>query len=286
MWIEELYTPNGSGCLCGGADCHAKDTYKHFLSGDTVIGSYTYSKIYKTGGRVAFMYSMPICPPNVTYSPVWTYYSNIYSGALRQDTTTKEIFYRINNTDELLYDFDIQLGDTLTQMPYLRGEETYVSMIDSVWTNNQYRKRFWLSTVWGMQQNHVALIEGIGSTYGLLSSLTEPFEDTYVLKCAEDNGTNVYQNPNYTCDVPNGITELSSLSFEISPNPSDGIFYIQGAEKLSGIDVTDMTGRKILSLRGPDVTGKIDLSKNSIGIYLIRAEDREGRTAMSKLMLE
>ena len=67
----------------------------------------------------------------------------------------------------------------------------YVSSIDSILIGNNYHRRFHLSQM-GTSFSHVAIIEGIGSEYGLLFPLMPPFEFFNTLVCVTINSIPVY----------------------------------------------------------------------------------------------
>jgi hypothetical protein len=148
---------------------------KFFYSGDTVIATFTYKRVLTTGYRYYLIPSNGCC-----------YYYNQPHGFIRQDSTQKKIYY-FDSKDTLLYDFDLKVGDTLpptyTNNPSIGN---YVSSIDSILIGSTYRKQFHISVLGStsvVDSNYVQLIEGIGSTFGLLWPLDPPFEAGSVLKC-------------------------------------------------------------------------------------------------------
>ena len=74
-----------------------------FINGDKIIGTHTYHKIYTTGQHTNW------CP---SYSG---YYYNACNCALRQDSLQKKVFQYSStySKDTLLYDFNLNVGDTL-----------------------------------------------------------------------------------------------------------------------------------------------------------------------------
>jgi len=88
------------------------EIYKYFIDGDTVIGSTTYYKIYKTG---------------TSYFDVPFYYEHVYAGALR-DADNKFFLVKKDAQEEvLLYDFNATIDDTI-QVPY---EDMFVEKVVS-----------------------------------------------------------------------------------------------------------------------------------------------------------
>lgn len=109
-------------------------SFYYALTGDTVIGSFTYHKINN--------------------SPV----------AIREDTASKKVFVinYCSSSDTLLYDFSLNVGDTLKQCA-ISGGTLIVTSIDSILVGSSYRKQFNVSGGYPF-----SIIEGIGSTGGLL----------------------------------------------------------------------------------------------------------------------
>lgn len=82
--------------------CFIFDDYNLFISGDTIVGTNTYHKLYRNGHKWSN------CPP-----PRFYYY-NEYFGAFRQDAENKKVYLLGNNElDTLAYDFNLNAGDTL-----------------------------------------------------------------------------------------------------------------------------------------------------------------------------
>ncbi|MEI6123534.1 MAG: T9SS type A sorting domain-containing protein [Bacteroidota bacterium] len=189
-------------------------------------------------------------------------YFNYYLGAFREDTTDRKVFFlppdSISGT--LLYDFDLNLGDTLP-ITYTNNDHNdinepvtnIVTSVDSVLIGNEYHKRFEISAYnWGGNfAPYVSLIEGIGSTFGFLGWLRPdpevPIGST--LLCFKLNGLTVFPDSNYQCDIVSSINESikSEPIVQIFPNPfnlttkiSFNITY-----KTVDIELTDIQGKLI-----------------------------------------
>jgi hypothetical protein len=74
-----------------------------------------------------------------------------------------------------------------------------------------------------------------------------------------------------------GIGETFGSSLRVWPNPSSGIFRIEGLHGAEMVEVMDATGRTISrrSTNGPDALS-IDLSEQPDGLYLLRLTGRDG----------
>lgn len=143
----------------------AVDYYRnYFILGDTLFNGYAYKKLYMkwvVGG---------------IYQSVWPY----TTGFLRQDG--KKIYMNYYpNTDTLLYDYDLQLGQKLPKSFIVTNQTSYVSNIDSILVNGNYRRIFTLdSTVMGYDW----IIEGAGHKWGLFTPIDHGwFDYTCAFSC-------------------------------------------------------------------------------------------------------
>ncbi len=186
--------------------CFVTDNYCLFINGDTIINAMTYHKIFQSG------YISASCPP-----PGYNYYNN-YEGAIRQDVLLKKVFFILpsNANEELLYDFNLGIGDTLQPSINTPPDYNYISSIDSVLVGSQYHKRFLLNN---LNDTNYAIIEGLGSTFGLFHKIVLPFESGSQLNCFNNEG-NIYP-VNSSCLFNIGIFEInkSILNIKIFPNP-------------------------------------------------------------------
>lgn len=117
------------------------------IKGDTVINGLHYSKYYVASGVKSYEIK------SLTR----------LKGAIRNDIPSKKVFLYsfINNTEELLYDFNLQVGDTLFKNNGFKFyhsllDDEFYEKIDTVWVSridsilmphdNQYHKRFHFTT--------------------------------------------------------------------------------------------------------------------------------------------
>ncbi len=193
------------------------------LSGDTVIGSNTYAKVY-------WLYDSTLIHPN-----------SEYFGALREDSN-KHVFIKIKGQQEvLLYDFSVNIGDTIWYtLGACLGSDTIgfdagphnhykvVLGIDSVMIyNNTFRKRISLLS---SNFNTDKWIEGIGSIFwaGLLNPLISNYilnGDGYNFVCFKQDEEVLYLNNPYCnycfCQLVSDIQNIENQVLDVScyPNP-------------------------------------------------------------------
>jgi len=271
FWRENFITGHGQSCCCWGGPCVVIRDYQYFLNGDTLIGTgtYTYKKIFKTGAQLSHISGPPTCPPWCTdYN--WVYYVNEYAGGMRQDTALRKVYYVYPSfsSEELLYDFDLSAGDTLPFSWTNQWFNNYVSSVDSILIGSTYRKRF------NILPAGASLIEGIGSTFGLLYPLVPNFEDINTLVCVIIDSLTVYPDTTSLCPLPTGITELmeEQIFFIISPNPATNELIVESSKyKVQSVEIYDVFGKKVYNSAFLILNSAftIDVSKWNAGVYFV-----------------
>ena len=197
-----------------------------------------------------------------------------YRGALREDIDSKKVYFIPPGatTEQLLYDFNLEVGDSLKG--YLENTPecaNIVSSIDSVLVNNFYHKR------WGFGGS-VSIIEGVGSTFGLINMLNICLTGNPMisLTCMQHNGLTIFPESEIDCQLITNIDKKQMLDYalKIYPNPSDGLFVIESREDVE-IDIIDITGKKIYTkhLFSP-VNHTINNSNVGKGVFIIKASFR------------
>ena len=281
----------------GDVLCNCCNDSETSITGDTLISGFTYHKLK----YAAAYHSMP----NTAYvsggywgcwgGPNSLYYlfhnsSSSYSGAYREDVVGKKVYFVLpgQTTDTLLYDFGLSAGDTLPQS-YISDTTTclnVVSSIDSVLVGSVYHKRFNISNLLDMpsDSNYVSLIEGVGSTTGLLYPLMGQFERRGELNCFSVHDSVLYPAGALCAQYNVGIGELGEMELDVSiaPNPTDGKFQIKTAQEINSIEVLDVFGRRIFySEKNPT---EINISDFNNGIYFIRISDSKGNSVVKKIV--
>jgi hypothetical protein len=277
IWREYSYA---YGYQTSSSSC---SEYQNEIAGDTVVGIYTYHKIWYSGKYYAFSFCHY---PSYMYTP--TYFS-YYNGAYREDTLNRKVFYLAPDSisETLLYDFDLNLGDTLPKTYFNTSNIYYnyyvtniVTSIDSILIDGKYHKRFEISS-WDWStffHPYAYLIEGIGSTFGLLGCLRPdpeiPIGST--LLCFKQNGLTVFPDSTYQCDIISSIKDNEIYKehyIQIFPNPFNLTAEISFLKNYKTIDLTlfDLQGKIIKSKTYKDLN-KINLDRLEIenGIYFLR----------------
>jgi len=190
--------------------------FQYSITGDTLINSNVYKKIFKSYDVVnVTTWDLPTDPPTSTAAH--------YVGALRDDSLLNKTFFVFPNesTDSLLYDYNLSVGDSMKG--FISETPITVSSMDSILINGQYRNR-WFFHQWN---DSTYIIEGIGSLQGLIEPIgwnySVDFTDRYLI-CVKDNSNTIFTsgyNSAWDCNlIYVGLNEINSdNNFNCYPNP-------------------------------------------------------------------
>lgn len=246
----------------------ASEEYSFIISGDTTINSQIYHKL-----------SIPYVSFYTSGTCTQIHYPG-YKGAIRQDVLNKKVFIvpSSSTTEELLYDFNMALGDTVQgYLASYSGSYDTVLLIDSVLVGNDYRKRWYINDWY-----EIYLIEGIGSTYGLLENSPgySTDADYYNLNCYMEQEQTLYPDTNINCQLITSIKDIGTVKDQVKvfPNPSKGSFSVefQQPKDIKFISLEDIVGNKILQ---EEINGqrKVYLDNIPSGTYILSILDKYQR---------
>lgn len=259
-----------------GFPCVLINEYGNFVSGDTVVNSIAYNKISTYSVSRAEWQGPEPQNPNCFNADT----SLSLNCLVRQDG--KKVFVKYGLSEEaLMYDYDLQVNDTLPSTSIHPQTDLVVVGVDSILINGEYRKSFQIE---GSAQ--FTLIEGIGTNFGLLESVLPMLECGYNFFCYWENGIPVYFNGDtQVCNQVVGIQNNPSSDLQLFPNPVEGLFYIDGAKKL--LSIADFSGRNIQQYSSMGLlNGKlqIDFSGMSSGLYFVTFIDTQGNLNTLKVV--
>ena len=255
---------------------------RYGINGDTVIGSNNYKAIYS-------LFDSTLTNP----------YSSYFAAIREQD---KRVYVVINPfPEELLYDFNLLVGDTITHHLSLMHHtiDTFaqvVTQIDSILLlDGTYRKRWTLAPVFDPPHPSMSdiVVEGIGSVHwrGLFNPLYNDAltnGDQYSFECFKQNDTALYVN-NPICNhcFCSFLTDIESpIKLEkiiISPNPFTTITKVNFDKTYPNITLSlyDLQGKLLLQNHYTDCN-LITLHRNQLpnGLYFLKLiiDDKEIET--------
>lgn len=265
------YNSSASQCLYLLAE------FQYIMNGDTIIGSNTYKKIYKTG--VAY--------DQGCYITSWG-----YDGAIREDSN-KHIFLRWTNSDTLLYDFNLNVGDTVKGYLANNCYAIVVDSIDSVLVQTSFRKRFNCSTHnASFCFSNISIIEGIGGTQGLLCPMGGA-ESRFVLDCFALNGQTIYPDTITSCPLivagmQNEIDKICSVNYLYALNFSSIEFNSDNEPFCSytGLIIYNELGQLINQSSNENLFPlRLSSDKLGTGLFFARFTNESGQTTIVKFIL-
>ena len=247
------------------------DIYK--IEGDTLVDGVPYKVMYATRNE------------NLTGWNLW--------GFIRE-TEDGQVFSRRPSTsdEQLLYDFSMEVGDTICMCDY-GYDECCMVVIERGETivNGEPRHQIVLEYPFGNGAGEV-WIEGIGSLYGIIDSgsLFLTGGSTNLLCYYEDDDL-IWQNttPGYNeCYIinpndPQSIEEDETfLSVSVFPNPTSGKVLVEGIEPTE-VQVYNALGQMVKTIKN---SNEINVAGFSEGVYLLRITDVDGRSHTARVMVK
>ena len=246
-----------------------------------ILGVYTWSAPHPTGTfEETYTMGETVTIDDLEFTTISVYNHNSGSvsidGAFRNDGN--QVYYCTWNgssyeDEELLYDYDLEVGD------FFHDDDAHPMQVTEVTTitdeTGTPRKKLTFSFI-GLEDVTEFWIEGIGSSRGFIHvGMYEPKHDSdgemYHLLCYHVNNDVIYVNPEYNeCDLPYAVEDNSTdNNISIYPNPANEVIKILNDNNLNitSIEIIDLTGRTVMSTNKTDA---IDISELSEGQYFVK----------------
>lgn len=242
------------------------ETFIYKFSGDTIINDIDYLKVFKTSDSLEI---------------TWTLYGFI------RETENKEVYFRnLEDSEGLLYDFSVEINDTIylinttSEFEYMDTMAIFVSDIDSIEINGTYKKKYILKTntceecteIWiedignisGPFINVALFVQPSGAMYSLLCVYNDEdliYSSTYYDDCYYNTVfIEVINSPSSITVYPNPVSSLSDIYLDISNINFNDCF----------IEVIDVYGKrvKIIDIHGETLI-KIMNQNFAPGLYFL-----------------
>ncbi len=249
-----------------------------YYKSDTVINATNYHRLYKR----SVCHSILTSPsPYCIFSCDFNIPEELYA-IIRIDSATNSVwqYSEWDNNEHLLFDFNLSVGQVYPPTinnPYISSTDTLMVLSeDSVLLGNTYHKKWNLGVkISGSIHDSafVSIIEGVGSTFGLLGELYVPFESSDQMYCFSMADTVLFPNSSQVCDQTIGLSEIQTIpSFEIYPNPAQNIIQLNLIYIENEINVTliNTRGQKISEQIISGNAATIDVSMLTPGLYFLR----------------
>jgi hypothetical protein len=209
-----------------------------------------------------------------------------YYGFIREDTIEQKVYYLPNGyspqVEELLYDFSINDGDSITLNHNGQDSDYYVDSVRNFTTIIDTRKAYYLrgpANEWGYSKTPI-WVEGIGALSNLLSS-SDWYGGPLGLGCFYSNDIKIFQSElskEYgVCELNTSVINDSQKDeIRIYPNPFRNYINIKGETsiKISRIELLNVNGQILISKETENNSGSLheilEISEIECGIYYLR----------------
>ncbi len=200
---------------------------------------------------------------------------------IRQDIPNKKVYgvYNGSLNDTLLYDFNLNIGDTFSARPLTYcNDPSIVNSVDSILINGTYRKRINFNS-------SVSFIEGIGSTTGLVEY--NCFEGMSEL-CIFYNELDTFKGSSL-CNQLNKVDDFKLKYVSISPNLLQDNTNPTIYNTLNipiDIKVLNQFGETKISIKNLDKSIQLDFNPFSVGLYFVIVSTINGEQLTEKILKE
>ncbi|MFZ4457088.1 MAG: T9SS type A sorting domain-containing protein [Bacteroidales bacterium] len=218
----------------------------------------------------------------VTADSIYNSAQSRFAFNIREDKG-KWFYYNSSLSKEvLLYDFNLQEGDTIITSWSGFNATLKVMKVDSLLLNGQWRKRLQMGQHNPYSGTDYFLhywIEGIGSDDGILYSTELLMDSGSTLLCFHQNGVLVYINPNFNrCGIISGI-ENSKIAIPLivkNIDSSQGGFEVLSRDYIEELTVTDIRGVVVSQLYPSGNSATVSLKNFPKGVYVLRVKTEKG----------
>jgi hypothetical protein len=151
------------------------------------------------------------------------------------------------------------------------GETRIISLTGSASASSY---RWEMNNGMGFQQiSDAGQYSGTGTASLKISNLTTA-NNNQKYRCIVSDGTCTSTSNEVTLSVfPTSVGNNAIEQISVSPNPAGNTIQITSGVVISKVEVTDMTGRRLIDRSYNDKQASIDISALNAGVYLIRVND-------------
>lgn len=258
--------------------CLKKYASNYFLGTPQVFDSLEYYPMYE---RYEMVYDWQSPLPPYPFCNGVQMADSLFRGWLRSEG--KQIFFNGGQAggDILLYDFDLQVGDTLWNWELIPNDTLIVASIDSLQTPAGPVARFWLNG-----NNYTEfLLEGIGSSVGFLQSMTRPYNVASTLTCYTKAAEKWF---------PEDAVENCVFYLDLHEEVWDGNWLVWNDQEMIHLDVhlgNNVARWTLISANGQQLQSEqftesttCDIMYLPAGIYLFVVEDQKGHALRQKIV--
>lgn len=240
------------------------------LCGDTLIDNEEHSKVY-----------------NLFLDSLGQIIEWHYAGALMEDDNKMVWITSPSGHTGLLYDFNLDVGQAFSEIPNMIVESTGTAFVNGV-----AHRSITFESVSGLPKE--IWIEGVGSSFGMLTRGTYAIDYSPFMKCFSIDGIIHYDfNTGFdctfsfqddACDVINGVKQVehSVIQVQVSPNPFSDKLNVKFEKGHSiengGVYLYNSIGENLIEVpfTGFEENLEIDLPILSSGTYFVVIKNEYG----------
>jgi hypothetical protein len=254
------------------------DISQYYQNDDTLINNTGYKKLFYSR-ETTNLYNDSLFYANY----------NEYTGALRSDNNQKKVFFipKDQHTEVLLYDFTLEVGDTIPIWHDKFFHVITIESIDTIVVNGKALRRFEMNNKSVYEH---AIIEGIGSIRDFVY-VEDYMEGIHGFQCFKDFQKNfIYPEE---CDfmflssVPDNNAN-NKIRLSIKPNPCSNNFMLSfnGINSVNyRAEMIDINGIKVKDFLISKMNQIIDTGLLKNGIYLLIIYDKSELISQEKLLI-
>lgn len=252
-----------SGCRWWG-DCVESQEFVYYINGDSTVNDISYKKVYKHGELSQYWFGPP---PNQGCDDFFTF-DNFHT-LVRQEES-KIYIKNYSEPDTLLYDFALDIGDTLPITYIQNGNSYIISEVDSLQIGDSYRKVFYF-----VNNASDFLIEGVGHYGGFLEPMGVVLECGYFLNCYALNDTTYFPEFGSPCDLTVDIIKNQENEIiNVFPNPTSEFLIIEynsiiNIDNVVAYDINGSMTKLKPSIENQNIL-KLDMTGLRNGLYVIQ----------------
>lgn len=270
-----------SGHFVASYGFYVSTSYSVYTGGDTLINNLKYTKLYENKYQETENDSNRIISKS--------YYNDFYIGAIREEDKRVFIYRRNYSKENLLYDFNWKVGDTIVPKTSI-----IVRFIDKITINDSTKR------------NHIVahdfnslfeIVEGIGVLSSDKIEYFEPFRSFIKqyprrFECLKINNQIIYGNSlngncNYVYTNKDTITDPEVVTdISISKNVIYRPIEIEFPKSQLTIKLFNIIGQLVFSDQSNMSPYTLEKGSLSNGIYFLYCENEQKQSKVFKILVE
>lgn len=131
------------------------------------------------------------------------------------------------------------------------------------------------------------VLEGVTSP---LISFFDPLDEWDSIPPVIDIGGTLYGNwsslGEHTCDCAASINEVQTVSFDVYPNPSNGVFLVNSPVAIAQLEVVSLDGKVVYNQANIAAGMLQEVSVNEAGMFIVNITTEEGNVGRKRIIVK